>query len=553
MMINSIETKPKKDPKITKSDTRFYLLLLIIFATLAAIAIIHHEMWRDELEAWLIASNSSSVVSLLENIEYTGHPGLWYLCLYIINKFWQHPWAMQLFHLLIAITFVYIFLWYSPFSKLQKALFCFGYFPLYEYSVISRSYSLSFVFLFTFCALFPSRYRRYLPLAVILALLAHLNAYGLIISFALVLTLVLDAIVNFDLNKKLYSRRWSIVASLAIYSFGLITAIIQITPPENAKNKGDLLSVAAENLNGSLLKSLVSIPFSIRRIVAATYSVWRGYIPVPDFSEFHFHNTNILSIFVEGSSNIYIDGAGLIDLLEFSLSLVILAMGIILFYRQPIILFFYLISNLAIIGFTYLFQIAYARHSGFLFIIFLICLWLSTYYRQSNWLASFNHQIVTWLVEFKLKILTILLCIHALGGIYAYSRDLIHPFSASQAATKYIQQNQYDRLTIVGSEDVLVAPIGALLDKEIYYPETKEFGTFTVWTKDKFRRDNDITQSDILAQTNDLIEEDEGEILLILTEKLVSKNYRLKIKTLAKFETSIIENEVYYLYLVTQE
>ena len=108
-------------------------------------------------------------------------------------------------------------------------------------------------------------------------------------------------------------------------------------------------------------------------------------------------------------------------------------------------------------------------------------------------------------------------------------------------------------MTIVGSEDVLVAPIGALLDREIYYPETKEFGTFTVWTKDKFRRDNDITQSDILAQTNDLIEEDEGEILLILTEKLVSKNYRLKIETLAKFETSIIENEVYYLYLVTQE
>lgn len=95
MMINSIETKPKKAPKITKSDIRFYLLLLIIFGILAVIAIIHHEMWRDELEAWLIASNSSSVVSLLDNIEYTGHPGLWYLCLYIINKFWQHPWAIR--------------------------------------------------------------------------------------------------------------------------------------------------------------------------------------------------------------------------------------------------------------------------------------------------------------------------------------------------------------------------------------------------------------------------------------------------------------------------
>lgn len=83
---------------IAEDYRNYYLLLLLVFIILGAIGLAHHEMWRDELEAWLIARDSNSIFALLKNLKYTGHPPLWYFCLYIITRFIQSPWAMQLFH-----------------------------------------------------------------------------------------------------------------------------------------------------------------------------------------------------------------------------------------------------------------------------------------------------------------------------------------------------------------------------------------------------------------------------------------------------------------------
>ena len=196
---------------------------------------------------------------------------------------------------------------------------------------------------------------------------------------------------------------------------------------------------------------------------------------------------------------------------------------------------------------------AFVRHSGFLFVVFLICLWLSTNYRQTNWLANSDTKIVKWLSKHKQKIFTVLLCIHAVGGIYAYGRDTIDPFSASTATAEYIKQNKYDRLIIVGSDDVLVAPIPALLNREIYYPETKQLSSFTVWSDNKQQRDSHTTHQDILEQTNDLINKGNKEILLVLTRELEANSDKITAEALAKFEPSITENEVYYLYLATKK
>ena len=538
--------------KATQPDTKFQGVLLIAFIILGVIGIIHHEMWRDELEAWLIAGNSNSISNLFNNIEYTGHPGLWYLFLYAIARFTPYLWVMQLFHLSIAAVFIYLFLWYSPFNRVQKALFCFGYFPFYEYSLITRSYGINLVFLFAFCIFFTSRHRSYIPLAIVLSLLAYSNAYGVVISFALVLTLILDVVVN-STKKIIYPNKWNISLSFIIYAITLVVAIAQILPPADAEYRGDLLSITESNYNSVQLEYLTSIRFYGRRIITAVASVWRGYVPIPEFSEFHFHNTNILYLFTPGSSTISVDAVGFTNFLEFFLSLSILAIGAAIFYRQPIILFLYTVANIGLIGFIYLCRVAFIRHSGFLFIVFLVCAWLSNYYPQSNWLSNFNSKFFIWFSRKKVAGVTILLFIHTIGGVYAYSRDILDPFSASQAAVDYIKQNQYDELLIVGSNDALVAPISALLDRQIYYPESKSLGSFTVWAKGKPRRDSHQTHQDILKQTSDLIEEGNQEILLVLTEELAVQSPQTKIKTLAKFEDSIVDNEVYYLYFVTAQ
>ena len=114
-----------------KEDTAWINVLVIAFLVLGLIGVFNHEMWRDELQAWMIARDSSSLIDLYNNLRYEGHPSLWYIFLYAITRFTDNPLAMQLFHLLIASGTIYVFAKFSPFTKLQKILFTFGYFPFY--------------------------------------------------------------------------------------------------------------------------------------------------------------------------------------------------------------------------------------------------------------------------------------------------------------------------------------------------------------------------------------------------------------------------------------
>ena len=82
---------------------------------------------------------------------------LWYFCLAVLRQIAENPVIMQLFHLAIAISSVTIFCLYSPFNYQQKFLFSFGFFPFYEYLVISRNYAFSMLFLFAACTVYSSR------------------------------------------------------------------------------------------------------------------------------------------------------------------------------------------------------------------------------------------------------------------------------------------------------------------------------------------------------------------------------------------------------------
>jgi len=87
---------------------------------------------------------------------------------------------MQLLHVLIATAFVFLLARHGPFSRLQTILFAVGYFPLFEYALVSRGYGLGVLLAFAFCAAFEARYRRPVLLGGLLFLLANTTVYGLI-------------------------------------------------------------------------------------------------------------------------------------------------------------------------------------------------------------------------------------------------------------------------------------------------------------------------------------------------------------------------------------
>ena len=542
----------------SKTNIKFFLILLIIFCILSVIGIFHHEMWRDELEAWLIANNSDSIPELLNNLRYTGHPVLWYICLYFITRFTDNVLAMQIFHLIIATGFVSLFLFYSPFNKVQKLLFCFGYFILYEYTIISRNYGLGVLFLFAFCIFYRYRDRSYLPLAFILFLLSHTNAYTLIISFTLALTLVIDAYFNREQRRQLYRQRWTVIASIIIYLLGLITSIIQTIPPSDAGYHGDLIGVGGENALLYTTEEEINSPFFYFRKFAQSFaSIWKAYVAIPDLSVLHSHNSNIFYMLSSKTADnlenaIVLKEFNLLNIIVYPLSIAILIIVAIALSRQPTILFFYLITNCALIFFYYFVRIPTTRHAGNLFIVFIVCLWLSTYYKQDRLPIKLKPKFLALIVSRKYTILTLFLCLHLIGGVHAYTKDILEPFSASKAAVEYIKRNNYDRLPIAGSDYVKIAPFSALLNKKIYYPEREEFGTYTVWTGEGKTNKTNITHQEILKQVTNLINNENPQILLILNEKLTSTIPIVNIKSLTQFESSIAKGETYYLYLVTK-
>jgi hypothetical protein len=159
-------------------STTFVVLLTSIYFIFALIGVLNHEMWGDELYAWLLARDSSSIVELVKNVRYERHPSLWYLCLRLITRFTHNPAAMQIFHVMLATGVVFLFAKFAPFSKLQKVLFSFGYFAFYEYAVISRNYVLGVLLVFCFCTLYVKTKKNYLALSLTLALLGCLGAAG---------------------------------------------------------------------------------------------------------------------------------------------------------------------------------------------------------------------------------------------------------------------------------------------------------------------------------------------------------------------------------------
>jgi len=92
----------------------------IVFSIISFWLIRNHEMWRDEIQAWLLVRDSSNILSLSENLKYEGSPGLWHYILFPLTRVFKTPYSMQVLNIIFTtFTILVLFKW-SPFNKIQK-------------------------------------------------------------------------------------------------------------------------------------------------------------------------------------------------------------------------------------------------------------------------------------------------------------------------------------------------------------------------------------------------------------------------------------------------
>ncbi|MBD2496417.1 hypothetical protein [Nostoc sp. FACHB-280] len=504
---------------INRISTLFSLypwLSVIIFSILGFIGILNHAMWRDELNPWLIVRDSESFTALIANIKYEGHPVLWYFSLAFLRIIADNPLIMQLFHLSITITAVLIFYLYSPFNYKQKLLFIFGYFPFYEYFLISRNYAFSLLFIFAFCAVFPSRKTTYLYLSIFIGLLANSSAYGLLVSFALSLTLLFEFCFDSQHRKNYFvqSRNYDLILSFGIVIFFYILSIYIITPPANSYLHGGLSHGWSINLDiFNLLKS-------INRLFAS-------YLLI-------------------------IPKKRLLDLIICTIiSILIFTLYLIKFSKKPVVLFMYTVGNFILLAFTYLRFTGNHRHFGHFYLVFIAALWLESYYQNSlvweNKLAP-TPRLFNLAQKWHYVIFTLILVAQLFGGVYGFARDLNIPFSASRETAHYIQQNQLNDEFIVASRDANMAALSGYLNRKFYYPERQTMGSFTLFKQGR----QDVEQPEILRQIYTLLQSQavKSKILLILNQKLNTNRNDLNIVPIKSFKRAWVDSERFYLYWV---
>jgi hypothetical protein len=506
--------------KETKKDQGllFSVIITLLFLTFLFLNILHHEMWRDELQAWLIGRDSISVFELLfRNMRYEGHPALWHLALFFITRFTDNPFVMQILNVLISGAAVFLFLRYSPFNRLQKVLFVFGYFTLFEYGTISRNYAVGLLFIFAAIAIYLSKHRhKTVFTAITLFLLSQTNVYALMLSIALSGYFFLDHLFDSEKRSEIGRRKVQYTAAVTIILVGFALSVLQLVPPSDSGY------ATGWNTGWDPAKA-----FSLM----GTFH--RAYIPIPQ-NTFHFWDTNFI-----GSKSICI----IISFLLFVFVVRVLK-------RTRLELLLYLGGTLAILVFMYIKYYGFVRHYGHLFILLIVSLWLAKDKLKrvvSHDPVANNHvkPAISRLEKiFQNVVLTILLACNFYAGLLASCLDWRYVFSNGRAAAQYIKENGYEDGFLVGHPDYAAITVTGFLSKKVFYPRGERFGTFIIL-------DNHRDKIDFFHVLNSIesVTRTQWKVTIIILNFFPHHPaMRKKLRLLASFTGSVVKNEQYYLW-----
>ncbi|MFK8183180.1 MAG: hypothetical protein AB8B99_07380 [Phormidesmis sp.] len=525
-------------------------LVFVVFVLLGTVGLFHHELWRDETQSWLLARDSASVFDLFRNAHYEGHPLLWHYCLFFISRFSRSLISMQVFNLLLAIGSAWLIVKKSPFSLLERSLLIFGYFTFYEYALLSRSYGLGVFLAFLFCALYCGRrimgpWRAWW-LTVSLALLANTSILGLIISGVLAIALYYRFTVAAEqtLRKSIGAHFFVLVMAWAASAFQIGRSLLNPMGLEGfdaearAATAGNDTAqiIVKQTADSTLLADGFENADKLLQIVL------KSHLPLPTF-RFHAWNEHLLESqsFEGGLEPPALHTSSELLLLALSTILVgfVLVVAFQLLRKTRLFLFIYASGCLSM---TAVFVGAYrgaTRHYGHLFILLLVCLWLAKWSRQH--LSRSAPQ------PLSSKLFTAILCVQVIAGIYAYTSDLFYPFSASYQ-TAQILETQLNSLPVLAINQRPASPISAYLDQPLFYPEAEKFGSF--WDISYPDINDEAGINDAFETFSALYSDFVAVLTLPLSEQLSSS---LTIQYLAYIGPSIVEDEAFYLYLVSAD
>jgi hypothetical protein len=516
----------------SKNEKIFIYSVLAAYFVIGLIGVFHHEMWRDELQIWLVGASAHNISEFLRNMTNECNPLGWYSIDFILSRFTDSPLIVQIFHLLLATGSIYLILRYAPFNRLQKVLVSFSYYLFFEYSLIARGYALTIFFIFLFCVAYQQvkSKNRYAIISLILFCLANTTGHGLIMTLSLLGMMIADYLFTHDvsLRKKYTSTQFLIGVIIAL--IGVYIAFRWITPPAN-NNYGNRWFTAIDT----------------QRMGLSLRTFWMSLIPIPQLSTVNFWSSNMFYTATTSPSTFKI---------LFVLSLFIFLFCVLNYSQKISIAVFYLSGTLGVLLFHYannvIFIINAANHYGFIFITFIVAAWLAPGVKKSKFaipiLSSFRNKLN--IEKYFPYLVTALFGINMIGGVIAYSKDYSLLFSNIEVTGNYIVSHHLDKLPETGFIDYAVSPISSITKQPIYFPDRDTTGRFTISVETRHSFDMNV----LAQRVANFVSHQKDSVLFISTgdyfgigdERVIDNIQYTKI---ASFFGSVVIDEVYILYI----
>jgi hypothetical protein len=158
------------------------LLVLALYIAMISFAVALYQQSEDEGRAWMLCRSFPLKDMIFHILRYEGHPGLYYLFLWVLFKAGISFTAINWFFAATASAATYLLLRFSPFPFYLRALIPFGFVLGYQYAVVARSYVLFPLFGFCVVHLYRRVPAKPAAMALMLALLANVSLHGTLVA-----------------------------------------------------------------------------------------------------------------------------------------------------------------------------------------------------------------------------------------------------------------------------------------------------------------------------------------------------------------------------------
>ena len=413
-------------------NARVDLLLVFPFILFFFVQLAHHQMWRDETNAWTLAAGSRTLGDLIYFARNEAHPFLWYVLLWIVSRATASLIALKFVAAIVGTSNYLVLGLFSPFSRLEKLLLYCSYYISFEYEVLARMYGVMLLLVLLYLRSRTSRPLNVPLNAVWLGLIANTDTFGILLTFALSLEYMLFLWSVYSRSKTQWFEK--VVPGVIIYVLFLVVSFASLVPTRHVStemSKGGPLAHARE---------LTHLSAAVRTV---TLDSW---YPLDPGAPMHYwnvtHPRHVTDVF---------------------LALVLLAAG--LQFRHEKRLLFMLVSyGLILMAFMHLVFQGYSRHYGTMFVTFLGALWIQ---RSQAAKPSISAAFLPGPPRFAL--IPLLVCAWA-GIVVAYA-SWTHPFSQAGAAAQWLRTNHYDGLPLAGMPDYAAVNVAEHLGRPMYFPE----------------------------------------------------------------------------------